>query len=309
MLTKNEKNDGIILLDKLVFSCVSSVEDNFDYAITNSPNFNFESEFKFGTTKLKRTQYLKSDYKHTFKVYYGQHLMGVVSFGLIRSNIYDGMVKFAVDNEVFYNRTMKYLQYALNDLNLEINNYTQIDIAADSCKFNAEQIVRRGLKDRDNRIVAYNNERDRYKWFDERVDYNSGTLNNPFASRTVYIKNKPKNASQKLELCCYNKCLEIKHVSHKEYILDYHAHLRKKKKKQIKQLHRCEIRISGRKIYDYEKGKLKRMITLDDLMDKDFLYEMFKCHIDKVLKIYKGKGCKHKLQVYATPNFDLCEDI
>lgn len=307
MLTKNEENDGIILLDKLVFSCVSSVEDNFDSAITNNPNFSFESEFKFGNTKLKRTQYLKSDYKHTFKVYCGQHLMGVVSFGLIRSNIYDGKVKFVVENDVFYNRTMKYLSQALNDLNLEINNFTQIDITIDSCKFNAEQIVRRGLKGRDNRIVAYNNERDRNKWLDERVDYNSGTPNNPFASRTVYIKNKPKNSSQKLELCCYNKYLEIKHVSHKEYILDYHAHLRKKK--QIKQLHRCEVRISGRKIYDYEKGNLKRKITIDDLMYKDFLYEMFKYHIDKVLKIYKGKGSKHKLQLYATPNFNLCEDI
>lgn len=87
MFTKNEENDGIILLDKLIFSCISSVDDNFDSAITNNPNFSFESEFKFGNTKLKRTQYLKSDYKHTFKVYYGQYLMGVVSFGLIRSKM------------------------------------------------------------------------------------------------------------------------------------------------------------------------------------------------------------------------------
>lgn len=307
MLTKNEKNDGIILLDKLVFTCISSVEDNFDSAITNNPNFSLESEFKFGTTKLKRTQYLKSDYKHTFKVYYGKHLIGVVSFGLIRSSIYDGKVKFAVDNEVYCNGTMRCLQYALNDLNLVINNFTQVDIAIDSCKFNAEQIVRRGLQDRDNRIVAYRNGRDRDEWFKEKVGYQSGTLNNPFAARTVHIKNEVKKPSQKLELCCYNKYLEIKHVSHKEYILDYHA--RQRKKKQIKQLHRCEVRISGRKIYDYEKSSLKRKITLDDLMNKDFLYEMFKIHVDKVVKIYKGKGCKHKLQLYATPNFNFCEDI
>ncbi len=307
MFTKNEENDGIILLDKLVFTCTSSVEDNFDSTISNNPNFSFELEFRFGNTKLKRTQYLKNDYKHTFKVYYGQHLMGVVCFGLIRSNIYDGMVKFAVDNEVFYNRTMKYLSRALNDLNLEINNFTQIDIAIDSCKFNAEQIVRRSLNDRENRIVAYNNERDRDEWFKEKKGYQSGTPNKPFAARTIHIKNDVKRPSQKLELCCYNKYLEIKHVSHKEYILDYHTHLRKKK--QIKQLHRCEVRISGRKIYDYEKDSLKRRITLNDLIDKCFLYEMFKIHVDKVLKIYKGKGCKHKLQLYATPNFNLCQDI
>lgn len=195
----------------------------------------------------------------------------------------------------------------LNDLNLVINNFTQVDIAIDSCKFNAEQIVRRGLKDRDNRIVAYNNGRDRDEWFKEKTGYQSGTPNNPFAARTVHIKNDVKRPSQRLELCCYNKYLEIKHVSHKEYILDYHA--RQRKKKQIKQLYRCEVRISGRKIYDYEKGKLKRMITLDDLMNKDFLYEMFKIHVDKVMKIYNGKGCKHKLQLYATPNFNFCEDI
>lgn len=307
MLTKKDENDGIILLDKLVFSCVSPVEDNFDSAITNNPNFSFGLEFKFGTTKLKRTQYLKSDYKHTFKVYYSKHLMGVVSFGLIRSNIYNGMVKFTVDNEVFCNGTMKYLQCALNDLNLEINNFTQVDIAIDSIKFNAERIVRRSLNDRANRIVVYNNERDRDEWFKEKKGYQSGTPNNPFAARTVHIKNEVKRPSQKLELCCYNKYLEIKHVSHKEYILDYHAHLRKKK--QIKQLHRCEVRISGRKIYDYEKSNLKRKITLDDLMDNDFLYKIFKIHVDKVLKIYKGKGCKHKLQLYATPNFNFCEDI
>lgn len=307
MLTKNGENDGIIGLDKLIFSCVSSVEDNFDSAITDSFNFELEYKLNFNNTKLKRTQYLKSDYRHTFKVYYGQYLMGVVSFGLIKSTIYDGMIKFAVDNEVFCNRTMKYLQNTLDDLNLVINNFTQIDIAIDSCKFNAEQIVRRGLKDRDNRIVAYNNERNRGEWFNERVDYNSGTPNNPFASRTVYIKNDVKRPSQKLELCCYNKYLEIKHISRKEYILDYQANQRKKK--QIKRLHRCEVRISGRKIYDYEKLILKRKISLDNLMSKDFLYEMFKIHVDKVVKIYKGKGCKNKLQLYATPNFDICEDI
>jgi len=307
MFTKNEENDGIILLDKLVFSCISSVEDNFDSAVTNNPSLNLELEFKFGNTKLKRTQYLKSDYRHTFKVYHGQHLIGVVSFGLIRSNIYDGMVKFAVDNEVFYNGAIKRLQCALNDLNLKINNYTQIDIAIDSCKFNSEQIVRRGLNDKENRIVKYKRSQERDEWFKEKVGYQSGTPNNPFASRTIHLKNEVKKPSQRLELCCYNKYLEIKHVSHKEYILDYHANQRKKKR--IQQLYRCEVRISGRKIYDYEREILKRIITLEDLMDKDFLYEMFKIHVDKVLKIYKGKSCKNKLQLYATPSFGFCEDI
>lgn len=273
----------------------------------HNANLELELEFKFGNTILRRTQDLRGIYKHSYKVYYQKKYMGFINFGLYRSPILDSLVHFTIDNEVFYNDTLKCLKQTLRDLNLEINNYTQIDIAIDSCKFNAEQFTRRELNNRDNEIVCLKRKIGRTEWFKEHKGCNSGPPNNLFAARTVHVKNNPKKNSQKLELRCYNKFLEIKNISpEKEYILDYNRELRKKK---IRSLHRTEVVMGGRKIYDYERN-LGRKITLDDLVDKLFLFEMFKSHLDKILKIYRGTGRKRsKQQLYATPIFDVCEDI
>ncbi len=56
---RNEKNNNYpqatILLDKLIFSCTSLVEDNFDYVVTHEPEYLY-SDFQFGNTTLTKTE-------------------------------------------------------------------------------------------------------------------------------------------------------------------------------------------------------------------------------------------------------------
>ncbi len=104
---KNEKKkkkqpQATIVLDKLEFSCISLVEDNFNHAVKYNPSYYFENEFTFGKTQLKRTQDPSNRYKHSFKVYYEGKLMGTINFCLYHGTIYD-MLNFSMYNEVFYN--------------------------------------------------------------------------------------------------------------------------------------------------------------------------------------------------------------
>jgi len=311
--------NATIILDKLAFTCISLVNDNFDYVIKNSPDYYSSHEFQFGKTKLIRTIDLSNRFKYSFIVYYHQKLMGTIDFSLHYGSIYDNMIRFKVDNKVFYNNTLKYIPSVLNDLNLEINNFKDIDIAIDSYTFNSEQAVRREMRNKNNTIkllgrIVY----DRDKFLKEIRYTHSGSANNIFKIRGLLIKKgerkrKAKNANEDkkaknkdiAEVAFYDKSEEINEVSQKHYTLDFH----KQKNPKCKNIYRSETRYKYEEIRRYSK-RIGRPIIFEDLLNEEFLCNMFFDCLDRLLTIFKGKGRKkEKIQLVERPNVLHCESI
>lgn len=293
--TKKVENlpTSTILIDKLIFSCTSVVEDNFDYMVIHDLEY-WHTDFEFGQTKLVRTQDPSNRYRHSYKVYYRKWLIGVLDFCLYNNGIYTNMLRFTVYNEVFYKYRLKYIPIVLDDLNLKINNFKQIDIAIDSYKFNSEQVVRRNLSDKGNTVkligdIVY----DRNKTINVLYYYHKGSLNNPYRIRTILIKKK-KNTS---EVMFYDKTEEINEVSKKYYILEYHQEQNPK----INKIYRAEIRFGSEELRRYTE-KIKRTITFEDLLDPQFLNDMFLKTLDGIVTIYRGTVKKKvKIQLVDQP--------
>ena len=286
---KNE-TQATIGLDKLVFSCTSTVNDNFDEATKYNPISTLAPQLTFGNTTLTHATDLSHRYKYSYTVNFNNNKMGRVDFDQFGYSWQD-RIRFSVDNTVFYNNTQSYLSKVLEDLNLKIENYTNIDIAIDSYNFNSEQVLRRNLKNKDNKVRIFHEIiKDRTKTIDNITYFNKGSLNNPFKVRSVSIKDKKEIK----EYFVYDKLEEIE-FSEKKYILEYH----KIKNQNLKNIYRGEIRCKYDAIKYYENEIIKKLITLDDLLDKDFLYSMFCYHLKTIISI---KDCnKKEIQLFPCP--------
>ena len=282
-----------IVLDKLIFTCVSTVEDNFNYVVSHAPEYCYY-DFQFGRTKLVRTQDPSQRYRHSFRVFHDKYFMGSIDFSLYNGGIYDGMLRFTVDNEVFYNDTLKYIPIVLDSLNLKINNFKRIDIALDSYVTNVEKVLRRSLNDKGNTIKLFKDiVNDRNKVIKEIVYFNSGSLNNHYKLRTIQIKDKEKRK----ELVCYDKTEEVNEVSKKYYILNYHQ----KQNSKCKKIYRAEIRFGYEEIRRYSK-KIKKVIEFENLLNPHFLCDMFFEYFNRIITVYKGQGRKKtKIQLIDRP--------
>ena len=286
----NYKKNATIQLDKLIFSCTSTLNDNFDEAVKSQPEVAAEHQLNLNDTTLTQTIDNSHRYEYSYTVDYNENHMGQVYFCQYGFSWKD-RVKFAVANPVFYNNTQCYLSQVLDDLNLQIDNYTQIDIAIDSYYFNSEQALRRGIRSKDTQLkISHSIIKDRNQDIDNVVYDAKGSRNNPYKVRTIRIRDKSKNK----EYCTYNKKNELKCKPVKSYILDFH----KEVNPNFKNLYRAEMRLYYDAIKYYENVVIKRKITLDDLLDKEFLYSMFTNHRARLVSI-KGKD---KKEICLHPN-------
>jgi hypothetical protein len=287
---QNDEIQATIGLDKLVFACTSTVNDNFDEAVKSDFKLSHEPQLTLGNTTLSQTMDISHRYKYSYTVNYNNNKIGQIDFDQFGFSWKDG-IRFTVDNTVFYNNTQCYLFNVLNDLNLKINNFTYIDIAIDSYKFNAEQILRRNLKNRENQVrIMHRIIRDRTATVDNITYFNKGSLNNPFKIRSISIKDKDGSK----EYFAYDKSEEIDY-SGKGYILDFH----KTKNPKLKNIFRGELRATYKAIYHYEKEVIKKLIALDDLLDKEFLYSMFAYHLKTLIGIKDAR--KKEIPLYPYP--------
>lgn len=288
---EKKQSTSTIVLDKLVFTCTSIVEDNFDYIIAHDPNYILVHEFNFNNTKLERTHDPSKRYEHTFNVFYNEDKLGIIDFKLV-GRLHSDLIRFTVSNEVFYNDKLKYIPYILKDLNLQLHNFTRIDIAIDCYNFNPEKALRKHLRDKTNTIKLLGRIiKDRNQILKEITYYNHGSLNNPFKIRTILIQNKKKT----FEVECYDKDEEIKE-SEKDYIFEFHQ----KHNPQLKKLYRSEIRLKYEEIRRFIK-KHKRPITLEDLFNQQFLYDVFIEYLNRSITIYQNQGNK-KVKIPLTPS-------
>lgn len=202
-------------LDKLIFSCVSASYQNFDQIAKAS---NVPVCFTFGETNLKAIADKKGSYEYCYQVFHKGKLVGCLKFGL-KIKKHKDYIQFNVANEVFYNDTLKNIPDVLDNLNLKIIFFSRIDIAVDSHNIDFERYIAKNLRSKDNKVmVLWKVVRDRDNTIPNIKYWHQGSLNNPFRSRAVVIAAQ----NQSKELCAYNKMEEIKNISHKDYILDYH---------------------------------------------------------------------------------------
>ncbi|MDR2948598.1 MAG: hypothetical protein LBV71_05265 [Prevotella sp.] len=309
-----------IQLDKLVLCCTSMIEDNFNDAIKYYPEESIKPSHTFGETTLIQTIDKSRRYRYSYNVNYGDHQMGRIDFCMFGQSHRDE-IWFSISNMVFYNGTSQFLPQIFTDLNLKLNNITRLEIALDSYHFNHEQVLRRNIRNKENAIKLMNKFIDREARTSRIKYWNYGSPNNPYNVRTIYIQNErlinyPKKGQRNIEqnnsgktsarkstieLAAYNKLEEIKDFSpHKTYILDYH----KKHNPKFKNIHRQEIRLESEELKRYEK-KHKKPITLLDLLNKEFLYNMFTEYYDRIIVIKNSK--KEKIQLYPVPCLDSCE--
>jgi hypothetical protein len=276
--------------DKLIFSCSSTVSDNFDEAVKYYPELSLENHLSFGNTTLTQTTDVSHRYKYSYTVDYNGNRMGQIDFSQFGCSWKD-RIRFTVDNSVFYNDTQPYLSNVLNDLNMKIENFTKIDIANDSYTFNSEQVLRRNLKDKENQVRLFHNIiKDRTQTIAYISYFNTGSLNNPFKVRSMSIKDKKKIK----EYFVYDKLEEINY-SEKGYILDFH----KTKNPNLKNIYRAELRLEYDAIHYYEHEVIKKLISLDNLLDKDFLYSMFTYHLKRIISIKDSN--KKEIHLYPYP--------
>ncbi|MDR0423001.1 MAG: hypothetical protein LBH46_00235 [Rickettsiales bacterium] len=274
----------------MIFSCSSTVSDNFDEALRYYPELSLEKHLIFGNTTLTQTTDISNRYKYSYIVNYKDYKMGQIDFGQL-GRLWNDRIKFSTDNPVFYNNTQPYLSDVMKDLNLKVENFTNIDIAIDSYNFNSEQVLRRNLKNKENQVRLFHTIiRDRTETIDGITYFNKGSLNNPYKVRSISIKDKNKTK----EYFVYDKLEEIDY-SGKDYILEFH----KTKNQKMKNLYRAEVRLEYDAIRYYWHEVLKRPITLEDLLDKEFLYSMFTYHLKTAISIKDAK--KKEIPLFPCP--------
>jgi hypothetical protein len=312
--------EATIQLDKLTLCCTSSVEDNFNHAIMFYPDEAFKLSHSFGKTILTQTIDNKRRYKYCYNVNHAGYYMGKVKFCLSGQPHYNDKIWFQLANKVFYNNTLQFLPTIFENLNLQLNNVTRAEIALDNYKINFETKIRRNLRNKENNVKLLGKCIKDRKKLEKRITYwNHGGLDNPFMVRSLYIKNKKKanysknkkhnfeddedtkDSKTTIEMIAYDKLEEIEENSpHKTYILDYH----KEHNPNYKNIYREEIRLESEELRRLEK-KRGKPITLTDLLNKEFLYDVFIEYIDRIIVIKDNKG--KKIDLFKKPFLSICE--
>jgi len=272
--------NSTIQLDKLVFSCSSTIKNNFN--VIDGKEYDFSPKCYYGETCLTETIDPDNRYKYSYLVDYKDKRMGRVDFCLHSESWTKDRIRFTVDNSAFYNGTLHCLPAVIKDLSLEVANFSKMEIACDNYTQNTEQILRKALKEKENTVKLLGRKvKDRNKVLNEITYYNHGSLNNPFKQRTTYIRNKKNTFGLKT----YDKKEEIKTISpHKLYILDYH----KQKNPKYRNIYRAEINLYYKEIRRYQK-KHNFSITLENLLNTDFLNSMFYEYLDRII-VVKNKN-------------------
>ena len=124
--------ESTIQLDKLGLCCTSSVEDNFNHAIQLYPDEAFKFSHSFGETILTQTIDKRGNFKYCYKVNYAGNYIGIVKFCMIGQPHHNDKIWLQLDNKVFYNNTLQFLPAIFENLNLQLNNVTRMEIAVDS---------------------------------------------------------------------------------------------------------------------------------------------------------------------------------
>ncbi len=171
------------------------------------------SELCFSSFYLLKQNSINGNYKNYFEIYLLDNtLFGSLYFGsynINRQNIY-----VSVNNRMLYTNNLSILYNIGEELNLEINSISKLDLALDFTT-NIVSKFYNLLKNRDLNFIILNKKYMINEEVKNLFTISNGTRTNIHKNKSFYIQNREKG----LTLCGYNKIKEIlDNNSEKEYI-------------------------------------------------------------------------------------------
>lgn len=235
-----------------------SNNDSRKFNLFEISNTNFSPVYELKgfvlTNKHKRTQ----SYNLVYEVKYENELLGYLHLDN-RSSNYSHYIGFKIFNKILYfPEWHKIMNQFLDAFDLQINNYTAVDIFIDSRQNMRDEFIK--YKNDDNLIFTSRGTSDIN--YSGSTNINSDIIIKDFKP-TFYIG---KNKTGKV-LSIYNKSEEIK-KSRKFYIDDLHEETLPEDFEN--DVYRCELRLKN--TYLRNKGY---DIQLDKLLDTDYLKSIF----------------------------------
>lgn len=217
-------------------------------------------------------------------------LLGTFKFN--NSKKYEGLCFFTFENSALYkvfnniagqkNNYICCLDYVADDLGLEFNNITELEVAADT-NFNLTAAIRRHISHFDEYRMFVNGAEvgDPYRKIDDYLEGYGRCRAHLFRSPTIYISQK-KNGSPFLR--AYNKTAEINdNLSVKKYISEWNAF-------GAADIHRLEVNIRSEDFKDfYEKYGGDDWI-LTALQDPAFLESLWSAFCRRLLYFRAAEG-------------------
>lgn len=181
-----------------------------------------------------------------------------------------------VDNKILYNKsilstTLHSIYYIQDDLGLEFNNITSIDIAVDSniCWFRR---IKSAMRNNELIPIILNKS---YPNIGERVKpfrYDLGENRKRYLEDTIYISNKEKD----MQFCVYNKSEEIEE-SGKFYIKDWF--------KGNSKIFRAEVRLKNKSLNDFcEKNNLSQFDLYMKFYDMDLWFDIYYFYSSRIIR-------------------------
>lgn len=218
-------------------------------------------------------------------LYWGSH-------NITRQDIY-----FKVYNNRLYDSERIDLEKIGNALGLTIKSVPNIDIALDF-DFNVIETIYDLWQDNDFDAIILDKARNKTEYVPELLNEGKGSLINPYEYKGFYIKSKDK--AHKLELCAYDKGLEIDTKSpHKRYIFDCEG---------FDKIYRLEVRAT-RKTLETTLKALNidtRYFITEVLNNPDELFKVWEHLFDRLVRFRKHNARKSErfvdlLRTYRRP--------
>ncbi len=251
--------------------------------------------YKFGNTELKEVslKQIKTHYKYNFYVYVSNILIGILQFETHGNSRNYGYL--TLNNETLYNGDWRLYKQAINDLELEINHISKLDLAYDST-INPTKKYLQIIKDIENEIIINGvkiNNRNVLLQTPYFISY--GTLNEPLKYPQIHFATQDKSTTIKV----YNKSEEVEN-SKKSYIKETFKSIKNEENKPI---YRCEVSLNTHSInriieevvkendLDCEEEGLS--ILLERLESNDYLLQLHKTSMMRLIR-YSHKGKKRK---------------
>nr|WP_303917366.1 hypothetical protein [Bacteroides intestinalis] len=192
---------------------IDKLEVSFDFNDRIKDYLENNTELNFNSFFLLRQNNRNNNYKNYFEIYlFDNTLFGSLYFGSY--NINRQKIYISVDNRMLYTNNLSILYTISEELNLEINSISKLDLALDFTT-NIVSKFYRLLKNRDLNFIILNK---KYVINDEVKNLftiSNGTRTNIHRNKSFYIQNREKG----LTLCGYNKIKEIlDNNNEKQYI-------------------------------------------------------------------------------------------
>ena len=199
----------------------------------------------YGEYRFYRT--CNSRFRHFFTIMDMEGEIGQLKFGLYSeaTNCATSYVFLKIQNMVLYDpeRLARILTLP-DEMGMEFNNYTQIDLAFDT-RVNVPSLIKRLLRDKTiTTIINGKAIKDRKKVQDGVCfEYSTSLDRLKHPSITFKQRKAVNNKNEGITVQAYDKKSEIDNHSGKQYILEYYGH--------PKQLYRLEVRLPYQELKDY----------------------------------------------------------